>query len=280
MNRILFALSTLALVATGCGVAQELYDARVNELNKARAEMDEQDKLAAAQRKKSAARIAELEKERDALKARLTALGADVEKGQADLEAMKKRVEELKKAQEQAELRAKTFRDLVAKFRSMVESGKLKVEIRNGLMLVKLADNILFDPGKTDLKKEGKEAIKEVSQILAGIEGRKFQVTGHTDNVPIRSKRFKSNWELSAARAVEVVNVLIAGGMPAPRLSAAGYADVLPVATNDTDDGRKHFAPVVCFKDEPSQPLYREPLLGEHDDLLKADAPANRFVAD
>src|SRR5206468_1637431 len=91
---------------------------------------------------------------------------------------------------------------------------------------------------KTDLKPAGKEAITQVTAILNGIEGRKFQVTGHTDNVPIRGKRFKSNWELSAARAVEVVKVMMAAGMDGARLSAAGYADQLPVAPNADALGR------------------------------------------
>jgi chemotaxis protein MotB len=108
-------------------------------------------------------------------------------------------------------------------------------------MLVKLADNILFDPGKTQLKKEGQDAIKEVSQILAGIQGRKFQVAGHTDDKPLgHHGPYKDNWELSTARAVEVVHFMVnEGGMPADRLSAAGFADQLPVAKNDTEDGRK-----------------------------------------
>jgi chemotaxis protein MotB len=128
---------------------------------------------------------------------------------------------------------------MVAKFKSMIDAGKLQVEIRNGLMLVKLPDNILFDPGKTDLKPAGKDAIAQVTQILSGIEGRKFQVTGHTDNIPIKSAKFKSNWELSTARAVEVTKLMIADGMDGKRLSAAGYADELPVQDNSTDDGRR-----------------------------------------
>jgi chemotaxis protein MotB len=127
---------------------------------------------------------------------------------------------------------------MVAKFKSMVDAGKLQVEFRGGLMLVKLPDNILFDPGKTALKSAGKEAVTQVAQILSGIEGRKFQVTGHTDNVPMKSGKYKSNWELSSARAVEVVKVMIASGMDPKRLSAAGYADQLPVAENDTVIGR------------------------------------------
>ena len=61
-------------------------------------------------------------------------------------------------------------------------------------------------------------------------------MAGHTDNVPIKSKRFRSNWDLSTARAVEVVNYMISTGMRAKRLSAAGYADQSPVAPNDSAD--------------------------------------------
>ena len=95
------------------------------------------------------------------------------------------------------------------------------------------------EPSKTELKQAGQDAIRQVTQILATIEGRKFQVTGHTDNVPIKSAKFKSNWELSAARAVEVVKFMSSSGMDGKRLSAAGYADQLSVAGNDTDDGRR-----------------------------------------
>jgi chemotaxis protein MotB len=97
----------------------------------------------------------------------------------------------------------------------------------------------LFDPGKTDLKPAGQEAIKQVTTILAGIEGRKFQVTGHTDAQKIKSGKFKSNWELSTQRAVEVVHFMAKNGMDEKRLSAAGYADTLPVADNGNEDGRR-----------------------------------------
>lgn len=176
-------------------------------------------------------RAAALDRENRELRNRLAALGQDNAKAAQTLE-------ELRRAHEQAEKRNAQFREMVAKFKSMVDAGKLQVEFRNGLMLVKLPDNILFDPGKATLKTAGKEAVGQVTQILSGIEGRKFQVTGHTDNVPMKSARFKSNWELSSARAVEVVKVMIAAGMDGKRLSAAGYADQLPVAENDTVIGR------------------------------------------
>jgi chemotaxis protein MotB len=227
------------LATSGCGVKEEIYNAKVTELQKTQAELADQKRAADEARKKAEETQARLDKENQALKFRLQELGQKDANTTADLAAAQKRMEEMKRAQEAAEKRAAQFRQMYAKFKSMIDAGKLQVEIRNGLMLVKLPDNILFDPGKTDLKPAGKEAIAQVAQILAGIEGRKFQVTGHTDNIPIKGGKFKSNWELSAARAVEVVKFMSQNGMDAKRLSAAGYADELPVAPNDTDEGRR-----------------------------------------
>ncbi len=235
--RALLWAALLPLAA--CGIKEELYNAKVAELDKTKADLDAQKRAADEFRKKAEATQAALDKDNQTLKFRLKELGQKADTTSADLDAARKRMEEMRKAQEQAEKRAAQFRQMVAKFKSMIDAGKLQVEIRNGLMLVKLPDNILFDPGKTDLKSAGKEAIAQVTQILTTIEGRKFQVTGHTDNVPIKSGKFKSNWELSAQRAVEVVKFMGANGMDPKRLSAAGYADQLPVADNETDDGRR-----------------------------------------
>jgi chemotaxis protein MotB len=224
---------------TGCGIDKEVYEAKVAELNKTKAELDQTKNDAAAAKKKCDEQQQKLDAENMAMKQRLQALGQNMASLSTDMEAAKKRMAEMQKQQEAAEKRAQQFRDMVAKFKSMIDAGKLQVEIRNGLMLVKLPDNILFDPGKVDLKPAGKDAIQQVTQILSGIEGRKFQVTGHTDNIPIKSAKFKSNWELSTARAVEVTKLMIADGMDGKRLSAAGYADELPVGDNATDDGRR-----------------------------------------
>jgi chemotaxis protein MotB len=233
------ALVLAAAMLGGCGIDKEVYEAKVAELNKTQADLEQTRKDAAEARRKADERQAQLDKENESMKLRLKALGQDLSNMSTNMEEAKKRMAEMAKAQEAAEKRAQQFREMYAKFKSMIDAGKLQVEIRNGLMLVKLPDNILFDPGKTDLKPAGQEAIKQVTQILAGIEGRKFQITGHTDNVPIKSARFKSNWELSTQRAVEVVKFMSSNGIDAKRLSAAGYADTLPVATNDSDDGRR-----------------------------------------
>ncbi|MGZ3408257.1 MAG: OmpA family protein [Polyangia bacterium] len=237
MKRI--ALFAAVALFAGCGIDKEVYEAKVAELNKTKAELDQTQKDAAEAKRRCDAQQAKLDAENMAMKAKLTSLGQDISKLTSTTEEDKKRIAELQRRQEAAEKRASQFRDMVAKFKSMIDAGKLQVEIRDGLMLVKLPDNILFDPGKTDLKPAGKDAINQVTQILSGIEGRKFQVAGHTDNIPIKSAKFKSNWELSAARAVEVTKLMIADGMDAKRLSAAGYADERPVGDNATDDGRR-----------------------------------------
>jgi len=241
----LFALlSTAAAVtglAAGCGVDQAVYDAAVRDRD------DQKKKLAEAETAKAAEK-AQHKKDVDAREARinmltgkLEALGQDVsrletERGTlgGELEGAKKRMEELRKAQVQAEARAAQFRKLVSQFKQLTDAGKLQVELRENRMIVRLGDQILFDPGKTELKKEGQEALREVTTVLRDLQNRNFQVAGHTDNIPIKSARFHSNWELSTARAVEVVNFMISSGMEAKRLSAAGYADQSPVAANDT----------------------------------------------
>jgi len=104
---------------------------------------------------------------------------------------------------------------------------------------VELSENILFDSGKDELKKEGQEALTQVAGVLSSIANRDFQIAGHTDNIPIKSAKFPSNWELSTARAVEVTRFLADKGVDPSRLSAAGYADTQPVASNSDGDGRR-----------------------------------------
>jgi chemotaxis protein MotB len=103
-------------------------------------------------------------------------------------------------------------------------------------MLIALPNDVLFDSGKTDIKADGQAALTDVAKVLATIPDRNFLVAGDTDNVPIHTARFPSNWELSTARAVEVTKFLIANGMRPQVLAAAGYGEFDPVAPNDSAD--------------------------------------------
>jgi chemotaxis protein MotB len=148
------------------------------------------------------------------------------------------RLEELRKQKAAADARAATYRDLVAKLHSMIDAGQLKVVTRNGRMIIALPNDILFDSGRTDVKADGKAALARVAQVLASVPDREFLVAGHTDNVPIRTELFPSNWELSTRRAVEVVHYLVAQGLSPKVVAAAGYGEFDPITVNDTLEHR------------------------------------------
>jgi chemotaxis protein MotB len=151
---------------------------------------------------------------------------------------MRVRLDEMKRQQAAAEARAAQFRDLVARFQKMADAGKLKVVLRGGQMLLELPNDVLFDSGKTALKDVGRTTLAEVAHVLRGMGDRKFTVAGHTDDVKIQSAKYPSNWELSTARAVEVVKLLVAEGMSPKNLAAAGYGEFSPIAANDSAEGR------------------------------------------
>jgi chemotaxis protein MotB len=146
-------------------------------------------------------------------------------------------LEELRKQKAAADARAALFNEFVAKFRKMIDAGRVSIHVRHGRIVLSLHNDVLFDEGKTDLKPAGKEALTEIAQALRTVSARSFQVAGHTDNLPIRSKEFPSNWELSTARAVVVVKFLSQQGVTPSVLSAAGYGEFDPVAAN-TDHAR------------------------------------------
>ena len=213
-------------MAIGC-VTTGKYEAKVADYNQALArEQQLRDQVADLQRQ-----LADSRKKYDEaaavigqLKDRLTQLGQNVdqlssERGQlaAGLQDAQTRLEELRKQKAAAEARAQVFRTLIDKLRSMIDAGQLKVTIRNGRMLIVLPNDVLFDSGRTDLKPAGKSAVTQVAKALATIGDRRFLVSGHTDNVPIKTSRFPSNWELSTARAVEVARLLVAGRDEAAR---------------------------------------------------------------
>lgn len=154
------------------------------------------------------------------------------------LDDAKARLDELRKAQAAAEARAALFQQFVQKFRALVDAGQLKITTRNGRLVLQLPNDVLFDSGQTAIKPTGKEAILAIAGVLKTVQGRTFQIAGDTDNVPIQTSRFPSNWELSTARAVEVVKLLVAQGVDPKMLSAAGYGEFDPVAGNDTAGDR------------------------------------------
>jgi chemotaxis protein MotB len=181
---------------------------------------------------------AQLKKELERLGKNADALLAEKGGLASALSDAKARLEELRRAQAAAAARAQLYKEVLAKFQKMIDAGQLRIALRNGRMVIQLANDVLFDSGHTEIKPAGQQALAQVAVIFKSIGDRKFQVAGDTDNVPIHSERFPSNWELSTARAVEVVRFLIAQGVRPDVLSAAGYGEFDPVASNDDASSR------------------------------------------
>ena len=134
----------------------------------------------------------------------------------------------------------------LAELKSRLTDPKSKAPMPPGLqfldrrneLVIRLSEGLIFAPGDDTLKDP---AMKAMSALATQLEGRKIdiRIEGHTDDRPIRTVRFRSNWDLSTARATAVVAALATSGIPPASLSAAGYGEFHPVAKNGTDEGRR-----------------------------------------
>ena len=152
---------------------------------------------------------------------------------------LQQRLDQLAAVEREVRERNRIYQEVIGKFRSLINAGQLSVSIDKGRMVIQLPQDILFPSGSATVGSGRAETIAEVARVLADLPDRRFQVEGHTDNVPISTERFPSNWELSTARALSVVRLLVRGGVPPENLSGAGYGEYQPVASNDAADGRR-----------------------------------------
>ena len=105
-------------------------------------------------------------------------------------------------------------------------------------VVIRVLDKAFFDEGKAELKDGAKNALDKIVPIIKGVENH-IRIEGHTDNVPISTSEFKSNWELSVRRATEVVRYFVEKrGLPPERISATGYAEYRPIAKNTSPQNR------------------------------------------
>ncbi|MBK8214373.1 MAG: OmpA family protein [Myxococcales bacterium] len=219
----LVALALASVLATGCGIPKSEYDAAVADRDKEKAHAKALETEGQAQ-----------QKARAELEARLKEVEAKA--NDADTRAQ---LDELKKQKAAAEARAKLFDDLVSKLKKMTDTGKVAIAARHGQIVLLLETDVLFDVGKTEIKPDGVQALTDVAQALRTVQGRRFVVIGHTDTYPIQTKEFPSNWELSTARGVAVTKLLVAKGVSAADVTAAGHAEFDPVAPNGSPEGRQ-----------------------------------------
>ncbi len=180
------------------------------------------------------AKLATAEAERDKLLTSNTELGD----AKTRLVAAESRLGELEAEHAEYGSRMAEFREMSEKFKSLIDAGTLQITFRRGRAIVTLPAGVLFDSGSAELSPEGAKAVAEVARILRGVPRRRFIVAGHTDNVPA-VKEYKSNWALSSARAVTVLEAMVRAGLAPSNLSATGFAEFDPVASNGSPAGRQ-----------------------------------------
>jgi chemotaxis protein MotB len=256
LRRHILAWTAVTLaVGSGC-VTKSKHEALQRDFDTFRAESDARDK----QHEASFAKLEEalkaeqdklrLERERyaaeegrlkgliDGLNAEKVALAKDQSRMKATEAELQKALKELQERKAQVDARIAEYRNLIARFKGLIDAGKLRVVMNGGKMVVELATDILFPSGSATLSDDGRRAVIEVAQVLATLPDREFQVEGHTDNVPMRSAAFPSNWELAYGRANSVLYAMIEGGMAPNRISASSAGEFRPRADNGTKEGK------------------------------------------
>ncbi len=131
-----------------------------------------------------------------------------------------------------------TYQSLVEQLESEVRSGEVEIEELRGRLQVRALDQILFDSGSVEIKPRGRDVLAKVATQLAKVTDRRVRVEGHTDDRPIATPRFPSNWELSVGRAATVARFLAEQGVAPERLEASGFGEWKPIASNAAPEGR------------------------------------------
>jgi chemotaxis protein MotB len=168
----------------------------------------------------------------------------DEERQRLKNEAAERARLEQERAAKEEEIRrlTKTQEELSRSLQDEIAKGNITIQQVRDRLTINMVDRVLFDSGRAEIKPAGKKVLKQVSDVLNKVTDKQIRIEGHTDNVPISTKlqdRYKTNWELSTARATTVVRFLIdQGGVQAQALSAVGYADTHPIASNDAEEGR------------------------------------------
>jgi chemotaxis protein MotB len=148
--------------------------------------------------------------------------------------------QEEQKANAQA-ARSATYQKLDTQLQTEVKADQVQIQQLQDQVKVTIVNEILFPEGGWELNRAGEQTLDKIIPTLKTLEHQRIEVDGYTDNVPIGPElksRFPSNWELSTARATDVVRYLASKGVDPSLLSATGFGDTHPVASNDTPQGR------------------------------------------
>ena len=137
---------------------------------------------------------------------------------------------------------SKSYENLVSELRGEIERGEVKIRELAGRLTVNMMAKVLFDLGKAEVKPAGKEVLERIGPVLKTASDKEIRIEGHTDSLAIHgtlARKYPTNWELSTARATNVVKFLQELGIEPERLASVGYSWYRPVAANSTEEGRQ-----------------------------------------
>ena len=266
MLKRLFCLAVtavMALVLSGCLVAESRFLKKVEEADNLSKEltdlkqkhdklMAEHDALTAEASALGKAKV-ELTKHKADLEQVLAAKSdtlsrniSDLRQKVSDLEVENKKLKDeivtLQKAKEEKVKEVSgTYEQLLENMKSEIAQGQVTISELKGKLTVNMEAAILFDSGKADVKADGLVILQKMVDTLKAVKDKAIRIEGHTDNVQISgalTRVFSTNWELSAARAINVARYLQQQGLDPSILSAAAFGEYKPVADNTTKEGR------------------------------------------
>ncbi|WP_323787191.1 OmpA family protein [Psychroserpens sp.] len=219
---------------------QSEYDATKANLDNLNASYDALEKNSSASiaenSKKNRELLAQLEAKEQALAAENTRL----DKLKQELEARSQRVAELENVIASKDAAMTKLKNAISKALTNFEGNGLTVEQRNGKVYVSMENKLLFESGSWAVGSKGKQAVKQLGEVLAENPEIAILIEGHTDNVPYKgNEQLSGNWDLSAKRATAIVNILRENATINPEnLTAAGRGEFAPIASNDTAEGK------------------------------------------
>lgn len=272
MKRLLFLLTTgfTLLMLTGCLVKESTYLKKVEESEGLTRDLSglkqKHDTLVAennalksehAKLKKEAAGLAkdkealgkdkkELEQvlmaKSDTLSRNVSDLRQNVATLEAENKKLKEEIVELQKVKEEKVKEVSgTYEKLLENMKHEIAQGQVTISELKGKLTVNMEAAILFDSGKADVKPDGLIILQKMVETLKGVQDKAIRIEGHTDNIPITgalTRTFPTNWELSAARAINVTKYLQQQGVDPATLSAAAFGEYKPVADNANKEER------------------------------------------
>jgi chemotaxis protein MotB len=240
-------MAGLLAAGAGCGYTTEEYHAQADKLTRALAKQRDADRRAeemSAELEQARLRVTDLEE-------RLRAMGMDLEAKDGRIGDLSATLAERERALAEFRARARQLEEMKArmellksKLDELIKVG-IDVRVRRNRLVISLPGNVLFDTNKDKIRKDGREALKKIAEVIKNdpsLVSREYQVGGHTDNKVLKGGAFGDNMNLSLARARAVHTFLTSpegGGLPKEKWSAAGFADADPIATNDTEEGRQ-----------------------------------------